>query len=53
MRYETIYNLQVPKIGFGTWRIGNDHSRLALRSALELGYTRFDTAEVYASGHAE
>ncbi len=58
MRYETIHNLQVPKIGFGTWRIGNDasaddHSRLALRSALELGYTHFDTAEAYASGHAE
>jgi diketogulonate reductase-like aldo/keto reductase len=58
MRYETIHNLQIPKIGFGTWRLGNDpsadeHSRLALRSALELGYTHFDTAEAYASGHAE
>ena len=42
MRYETLPNLQLPKIGFGTWRLGNDpsadeHSRLALRSALELG----------------
>ena len=58
MRYETLPNLQLPKIGFGTWRLGNDpsadeHSRLALRSALELGYTHFDTAEAYASGHAE
>jgi 2,5-diketo-D-gluconate reductase B len=58
MRYETVHNLQIPKIGFGTWRIGNDpsadeRSRLALRSALELGYTHFDTAEAYASGHAE
>ena len=58
MRYETLSNLQIPKIGFGTWRLGNDpsadeHSRLALRSALELGYTHFDTAEAYASGHAE
>ena len=25
----------------------------ALRSALELGYTHFDTAEGYAGGHAE
>jgi aryl-alcohol dehydrogenase-like predicted oxidoreductase len=46
MRYETIHNLQIPKIGFGTWRIGNDpaadeRSRLALRSVLELGYTHF------------
>jgi diketogulonate reductase-like aldo/keto reductase len=58
MRYETLPNLQLPKIGFGTWRIGNDRSadersRLALRSALELGYTHFDTAEAYAAGHAE
>ena len=58
MRYETLPNLQIPKIGFGTWRIGNDpsaddRSRLALRSALELGYTHFDTAEGYAAGHSE
>jgi diketogulonate reductase-like aldo/keto reductase len=58
MRYETIHNLQIPRIGFGTWRIGNDRSadersRLALRSALQLGYTHFDTAEAYAAGHAE
>jgi len=58
MRYETIHGLQIPKIGFGTWRIGNDlfsdeRSRLALRSALEMGYTHFDTAEVYAAGRAE
>ena len=58
MRYETLPNLQIPKIGFGTWRLGNDpsadeRSRLALRSALEMGYTHFDTAEAYAAGHAE
>ncbi len=28
-------------------------SLAALRSALELGYTHFDTAEMYASGHSE
>jgi 2,5-diketo-D-gluconate reductase B len=62
MRYETIHNLQIPKIGFGTWTIGgqgqadpsaDEPSLRALRSALELGYTHFDTAEGYASGHAE
>jgi len=62
MRYETIHNLQIPKIGFGTWSIGGRESAdplsdaqslAALRSALELGYTHFDTAEVYAAGHAE
>ncbi len=62
MRYETLHNLQIPKIGFGTWTIGgrdaadaasDDRSLVALRSALELGYTHFDTAEYYAGGHAE
>ena len=62
MRYETIHNQQIPKIGFGTWTIGgqgtadlarDEQSMAALRSALELGYTHFDTAEGYASGHAE
>ncbi len=62
MRYEEIKNLRVPKIGFGTWTIGgegsadpsrDERSLAALRSALELGYTLFDTAEGYAAGHAE
>jgi len=62
MRHETIRNLSLPKIGFGTWKIGGESapdpttdaaSMTALQSALEVGYTHFDTAEYYASGHAE
>jgi diketogulonate reductase-like aldo/keto reductase len=62
MKSETIRDLQIPKIGFGTWTIGGEsapdpsvdaRSLSALRSALELGYTHFDTAEYYAAGHAE
>ena len=62
MRYETIGSLRIPKIGLGTWTIGgrdwpdpadDERSLVALRSALELGYTHFDTAERYAAGHAE
>ncbi len=62
MRYETVQKLRLPKIGFGTWTIGgrdladpsqDTRSLHALRSALELGYTHFDTAESYAAGHAE
>jgi len=62
MKYETLHNVQIPKIGFGTWNIGGgmspDHSKderslRALRAALETGYTHFDTAEMYANGHAE
>jgi diketogulonate reductase-like aldo/keto reductase len=62
MRYETIHNVQVPKIGLGTWTIGgqgepdpgSDERYLqALHSALDLGYTHFDTAEGYGAGHSE
>jgi diketogulonate reductase-like aldo/keto reductase len=62
MQYETIANVRLPKLGFGTWKIGGSHSPdpsqdnralAALRSALELGYTHFDTAEMYAAGHTE
>jgi diketogulonate reductase-like aldo/keto reductase len=62
MKHETVKNVTLPKIGFGTWKIGggsyadpkNDSvSMVALRTALEVGYTHFDTAETYANGHAE
>ena len=62
MKYETIHNVTLPKIGFGTWSLGgggsadptlDSASSTALRSALEIGYTHFDTAEYYAAGHCE
>ncbi|MBL8097746.1 MAG: aldo/keto reductase [Anaerolineales bacterium] len=62
MKYETLSNVTLPKIGFGTWNIGGDSTPnpkldsahlIALRSALDVGYTHFDTAEMYASGHSE
>lgn len=62
MIYEEWRGLKIPKIGFGTWTIGGGSFRnrshdeaglTALRSALELGYTHFDTAEMYAAGHTE
>jgi diketogulonate reductase-like aldo/keto reductase len=62
MKYETVHGGSIPKIGFGMWRIGGDSypdpqldpaSMTALRSALEIGYTHFDTAEAYAEGHSE
>jgi diketogulonate reductase-like aldo/keto reductase len=62
MNFESVGALTLPKIGFGTWKIGGEMSPnrardawslAALRSALELGYTHFDTAEMYAGGHAE
>lgn len=62
MKYETLHGLSIPKLGFGTWKIGggsyadtklDSASLTALRSALEVGYTHFDTAEMYGGGHTE
>jgi diketogulonate reductase-like aldo/keto reductase len=63
MLFETIDGLEIPKIGFGTYSFGGsmtaaNHSHDAehvcsLRSALDLGYTNFDTAESYGSVHSE
>jgi len=62
MKYETVHGRSIPKIGFGMWKIGGDSypdpsrdsaSMAALHTALEVGYTHFDTAEGYASGHSE
>jgi diketogulonate reductase-like aldo/keto reductase len=62
MKYETVHGRSLPKIGFGMWKIGGDSypepsldsaSMTALRTALEVGYTHFDTAEGYAAGHSE
>ena len=59
---QSVHRLTLPKIGFGTWQIGggsyadpssDSASLAALRSALEIGYIHFDTAEGYAAGHCE
>ena len=62
MKYEIVHGRSIPKIGFGMWRIGggsypdpslDSASMTAIRTALEAGYTHFDTAEAYAAGHSE
>lgn len=57
--------LVVSEIGFGGWAIGGNGwgnsygdtddavSKAAVRRALELGVTLFDTADVYGHGHSE
>lgn len=62
MKHETLHGLSIPKLGFGTWKIGGGSyadakldsvSLAAIKSALEIGYTHFDTAEMYGGGHTE
>ena len=48
----------VPRLGQGTWRIGEQRSRrtaeiAALRAGLDLGMTLIDTAEMYGDGRSE
>jgi diketogulonate reductase-like aldo/keto reductase len=50
--------VQVPVIGQGTWRMGEDRAAekeelAALRLGLDLGLTHIDTAEMYGDGGAE
>lgn len=52
MRRIELAGVQVPVIGQGTWRMGEDrhqHARevAALREGLDLGLSLIDTAEMY------
>ena len=64
MQYRKLGNsdLEVSVIGFGCWAMGkafwgddvvDDDSIVAVRHALDLGITLFDTAAVYGLGHSE
>ncbi len=63
MRYRSLPDGdRIPVIGLGTWRMGggsepdpsqDEQALYALRTALELGYTHIDTAEMYGGGHTE
>lgn len=54
--------VEIPALGLGTWTIGGSHSTdksrdkwavSVIRSAVELGFTHIDTAEMYGGGHCE
>ncbi len=63
IRFETLKNGEkIPLIGLGTWNMGGgnrpDYSRdretvQAIQTAIRLGCTHIDTAEIYADGHSE
>lgn len=58
MRRIDLAGVQVPVVGQGTWRMGEDrHQRsrevAALREGLDLGLSLIDTAEMYGEGGAE
>ena len=59
MQYVTLKSgEQVPQLGMGTWRMGENRGRRAdeiraLKVGLDLGLTLIDTAEMYGDGGAE
>ncbi len=58
MQTITLGGVSVPRIGQGTWHMGEDAAQRqaevrALREGLDLGMTLIDTAEMYAEGGAE
>lgn len=58
MRTLELAGVNVPVIGQGTWRMGEDPGRFtqevaALRQGIELGMTLIDSAEMYGDGGAE
>ena len=40
-------NVQIPKLGFGTWQMKNDDCVSAVSKALEVGFRHIDTAQIY------
>lgn len=63
MLYKTLDDKNyIPVLGLGTWGMGGlmepDTSKdkeavIGIKSALEMGYTHIDTAELYGGGHTE
>ncbi|MBO1073639.1 aldo/keto reductase [Roseomonas marmotae] len=41
--------VSIPKLGFGTWMIGDDDAARAVRDAIDIGYRHIDTAQAYAN----
>ncbi|MCH7229873.1 aldo/keto reductase [Glycomyces sp. L485] len=41
--------VSMPRIGYGTYKVGDDKARQTVETALELGYRLVDTAEMYGN----
>jgi len=63
MEYKSLTEeVKIPVLGIGTWGMGGEFSKdyssdrediSALKTAISLGMTHIDTAELYANGHSE
>jgi len=48
-RYTLANGVEIPKIGLGTWFIGDDDAATAVRDAVTIGYRHIDTAQAYGN----
>ena len=47
--YRLSNGVEIPKLGLGTWFIGDDEAAQAVRDAVEIGYRNIDTAQAYGN----
>lgn len=47
MQYKNIQGIEVPEIGFGTYKLHDRECENAVRMALDIGYRHIDTAQMY------
>ncbi len=47
MKYITIRGQKIPAIGLGTWQLKGKEGKIAIKTALDLGYRHIDTAQMY------
>jgi len=47
MKHLKLHNIDVPKLGLGTWKLKGDECINAVSSALDMGYRHIDTAQAY------
>ncbi|WP_031049405.1 aldo/keto reductase [Streptomyces sp. NRRL F-5650] len=47
--YTLSNNVEIPKLGLGTWFIDDDKAADAVRAAVEIGYRNIDTAQAYGN----
>lgn len=49
MNIITLQNIDVPRLGFGTWKLDGNACVAAVKEALDTGYRHIDTAQAYGN----
>ncbi len=47
--YTLANDIEIPKLGLGTWFIGEDQAAAAMKAAVKAGYRNIDTAQAYGN----